>query len=114
MISYPRRRGSVPCVHACVCEGFRKSTCTNRSKEYNAVMTKKETVTERLRRAISESGSTRYAISKATGIPESTLSRFVAKGGGVSAGNLDRLCEHLGLRLVGERPAKKQTPKREG
>lgn len=77
-------------------------------------MAKKETVTERLRRAITESGSTRYAISKATGIPESTLSRFVAKGAGLSAGNLDRLCEHLGLKLVAEKPAKKRTTKREG
>ena len=71
-------------------------------------MAKKETVTERLRRAIHESDLTRYAISKATGIPESTLSRFVAKGAGLSTRNVDRLCDELGLKLVAEKPQKRK------
>ena len=58
------------------------------------------TVTEQLRRAVEQSGQTRYAISKATGIPASVLSRFVAGGRGLRSENIDRLCDYLGLVLV--------------
>lgn len=58
------------------------------------------TVTEQLRRAVEGCGQTRYAISKATGIPASVLSRFVASGRGLRSVNIDRLCAHLGLVLT--------------
>lgn len=58
-----------------------------------------ETVTDQLRRAVEECGQTRYAISKATGIPASVLSRFVAGGGGLRSENIDRLSAYLGLEL---------------
>jgi hypothetical protein len=58
------------------------------------------TVTDTLRRAVERSGQTRYAIGKATGIPASTLSRFVASGRGLQSGNLDKLCAYLGLVLT--------------
>ena len=58
------------------------------------------TVTDQLRRAVEESGQTRYAISKATGIPASVLSRFVAGGRGLRSENIDRLCDYLGLVLT--------------
>ncbi len=58
------------------------------------------TVSEQLRNAVKASGQTRYAIAKATGIPASVLSRFVASGAGLRSHNLDRLCAHLGLVLV--------------
>jgi hypothetical protein len=58
------------------------------------------TVSEQLRKAVEKSGQTRYAIAKATGIPASVLSRFVASGAGLRSQNLDRLCAHLGLVLV--------------
>lgn len=58
------------------------------------------TVTEELRRAVEGCGQTRYAISKATGIPASVLSRFVAEGRGLRSENIDRLCAYLGLVLT--------------
>lgn len=50
-------------------------------------------------------GQTRYAVSKATGIPESTLSRFVAGGKPLRGKNIDKLSEYLGLVLV-RKPSK--------
>ncbi|MDX2146875.1 MAG: helix-turn-helix transcriptional regulator [Planctomycetota bacterium] len=64
-----------------------------------------ETVTDQLRQAVEQCGQTRYAISKATGIPASVLSRFVASGRGLRSENFDKLCTHLGLVLT-EAPAK--------
>lgn len=64
------------------------------------------TVTDTLRRAVERCGQTRYAISKATGIPASVLSRFVAGGRGLRSGNIDRLCDYLGLVLT-KKPAKR-------
>lgn len=58
------------------------------------------TVTDQLRRAVEGCGQTRYAISKATGIPASVLSRFVASGRGLRSENIDRLCVYLGLVLT--------------
>lgn len=58
------------------------------------------TVTDQLRRAVQGCGQTRYAISKATGIPASVLSRFVAGGRGLRSENIDRLCTFLGLVLT--------------
>jgi hypothetical protein len=59
------------------------------------------TVTEQLRKAVETSGQSRYAISKATGVPESVLSRFVAGGGGLRSESIDVLCAYFGLRLCG-------------
>lgn len=56
-------------------------------------------VTEQLRKAVEQCGETRYAISKATGIPESVLSRFVAGGKGLRSENIDLLCAYLRLEL---------------
>jgi hypothetical protein len=64
------------------------------------------TVTETLRRAVEESGVSRYAIGKATGIPASTLSRFVASGAGLRSETLDSLCVYLGLELKFKKGAK--------
>lgn len=58
------------------------------------------TVTDQLRRAVEGCGQSRYAISKATGVPASVLSRFVAGGHGLRSGNIDRLCAYLGLVLT--------------
>ncbi len=60
----------------------------------------KATVTDQLRQAVEGCGQTRYAISKATGIPASVLSRFVADGRGLRSENIDRLCAYLGLVLT--------------
>lgn len=58
------------------------------------------TVTDTLRKAVEDCGETRYAIGKATGIPASVLSRFVASGRGLRSENLDKLCTYLQLVLV--------------
>jgi hypothetical protein len=58
------------------------------------------TVTDQLRRTVEGCGQTRYAISKATGIPASVLSRFVVSGRGLRSENIDRLCAYLGLELT--------------
>jgi predicted transcriptional regulator len=57
-------------------------------------------VTETLRAALKGCGQTRYAVSKATGIPESTLSRFVAGGKPLRGENIDVLANYLGLVLT--------------
>jgi predicted transcriptional regulator len=79
-------------------------------------MAKKEPFSERLRRDVRECGMTRYAISKQTGIPECTLSRFVVGGSGLSMHNLDLLIEFLELELVAKsrRKASKKRAKKGG
>lgn len=57
-------------------------------------------VTATLRTALERCGQTRYAVSKATGIPESTLSRFVAGGKPLRGENIDKLSDYLGLALT--------------
>jgi plasmid maintenance system antidote protein VapI len=63
-------------------------------------------VTQSLRQALEGCGESRYAVSKATGIPESTLSRFVAGGKPLRGENIDKLSNYLGLVLVPKRPGK--------
>ena len=56
-------------------------------------------ISDQLRRAIEQSGQSRYAIWKATGVAQSTLSRFMA-GEGLTLDVIDRLARHLGLNLT--------------
>lgn len=56
-----------------------------------------------MREAIDESGESRYAIAKATGIDESALAKFYNRHRGITTDTLDRLGEYLGLRIVAER-----------
>jgi hypothetical protein len=58
-----------------------------------------------LRRAIEDSGMTRYAISRRTGIAESILSRFVRRERGLSTDSVDALMDFLGLEA---RPRRKR------
>jgi transcriptional regulator with XRE-family HTH domain len=62
-------------------------------------------ISDQLRRAIVTSGESRYSIAQATGVNQSTLSRFI-HGGGLSSENLDLIAEHLGLEL---RPKRKRS-----
>ena len=57
------------------------------------------TVSETLRRELERCGRTRYAVSKATGIPESVLSRFI-HGQPLRGANFDKLADYLGLVLT--------------
>lgn len=60
---------------------------------------------DQIRAAVLAADETRYRISKATGIPEGNLSRFVHGHAGLSTDSLDRLCTYLGLRV--DAPKKK-------
>lgn len=65
-------------------------------------------VSEQLRTIIENCGESRYAISKATGISQQTLSRFVNGERGLPMSTLDRLGEHLDLELRVREPKKGQ------
>lgn len=58
-------------------------------------------VSDQLRDAVRKCGKTRYRISQETGIPQSTLSRFVNLGHGLTLDNVDLLCECIGVSLTG-------------
>ena len=54
-------------------------------------------------------GTTRYAISKATGIDQSTLSRFMSRERGLPMKTLDILADYLDLNItIGERRSKER------
>ena len=57
-------------------------------------------VSQQLRDAIDVSGLSRYRICKEIGLPESTMSHFMAGDCGLSLATVDRLGELLGLRIV--------------
>jgi transcriptional regulator with XRE-family HTH domain len=59
------------------------------------------TLSEQLRDAIQKAGVSRYEIAKATGVSQSTLSKFVlGTRPGISFAALDKLGEYLGLEIV--------------
>ena len=62
-----------------------------------------ELFTEQLRRAINESGMSRYALWKATGVAQSTLSKFMAGQRGLSLESIDKLVDVLGLTLTSQK-----------
>ena len=67
-------------------------------------------LTEQLRKAINDSGMTRYRISKETGISEASLSKFYLGQRGLSMEALDALGECLQLTIVlGRKPNTKGT-----
>ena len=73
-------------------------------------MTKKrqDPLTEQLRKAIDDSGLTRYRISKETGVSESTLSQFYNGNRGLSMEALNALGDCLQLTIhLGRKPEKK-------
>ena len=63
-------------------------------------MSRNTKLTEQLRRAIDRAPMTRYAICKAIGFSESSMSRFMAGKGGLSLDVLDRIADLLDLRIV--------------
>jgi transcriptional regulator with XRE-family HTH domain len=64
-----------------------------------------EPFSDQLRRAIRESGLTRYAISLRTGIDQATLSKFMKSERGLSLSAIDKLIDDLGLEI---RPRKRK------
>lgn len=71
----------------------------------------KQPFSDQLRAAVLNADVTRYRISKATGISESILSRFVRGDAGLSMEYVDRLADYLELRLVGPKRKPKTKPK---
>ncbi len=57
--------------------------------------------------AIEASGETRYAIAKAPGTSQTSLSRFVNGERGLSAEALEKLADHFGLEVVLRKKGKK-------
>lgn len=78
-------------------------------------MSKKKPVAEKfedqLRRLIDDTGLTRYAIAKETGITQAALSRFMAAKAGLSMPNLNLLAELLGWQVTAVRKPKISTEK---
>ena len=57
-------------------------------------------LSDEIRVAVDSSGMSRYAIAKALGVAESTMSRFMSGKGGLSMEYIDRLAALLGLHIV--------------
>ena len=56
-------------------------------------------LSEQIRDAVESCGQTRYAIAKATGIHQATLSRFISGERGLPMTTLDKLADYLNLNL---------------
>ena len=66
-------------------------------------MRKREpTLSQQIRHAIDDSGMSRYAICKAIGLSQSTMSRFMKGNGGLSMEMLDRIGAILKLKIVAD------------
>ncbi|HHH76271.1 MAG TPA: hypothetical protein ENL03_04535 [Phycisphaerae bacterium] len=60
-------------------------------------MAKQETITETLKIAVRDSGESLYAICKATGLNEDSLSRFMRGRQSLRLDLADKLATHLGI-----------------
>lgn len=63
---------------------------------------------DQIRAAIAASDITRYRICKTIGLPESSLSRFMAGRAGLSLETIDKLAELLGLSVLVRRRRRKR------
>ena len=68
-------------------------------------MSRKRSLTDQLRKIINECGISRYAICKATGTDQGTMSKFMAGKSGLSFRSLDGIGKLLDLSIVGARKA---------
>ena len=59
-----------------------------------------QTLSDQLRLAILKSSVSRYQIAKATGVSQSTLSKFVLRQRGISVEAMDAVAAYLNLQLV--------------
>ena len=66
----------------------------------------KPTMTDVLRAAIEESGFTQYRIAKDTGIPATSIMRFMRSETSLRLDKADVLADYLGLELVRKSKAK--------
>jgi transcriptional regulator with XRE-family HTH domain len=70
------------------------------------VAKKRERLRDQVRRAVDASGRSRYAICKALGLAEATMSRFMNGRGGLSMDSLDALADLLGLNITVGKPTR--------
>ncbi len=70
-----------------------------------------EPFSEQLRRAVADSGMSRYAIAKKINSSQTSLSRFMSCERGLTLAVIDRLCALLGLSITTRHRSK---PKRKG
>jgi len=68
-------------------------------------------LTSKLRRAITDSGLTRYAIGKVSGVDTAVIDRFVSGERDIRLETAGRIAEALGCKLVIDKPAKSDTSK---
>ena len=64
-----------------------------------ATITQHAAFRDQLRQAIRDSGQKQLGISRATGIDQATLSKFLSGSRGLSVNSIEKLVEHLGLEL---------------
>ena len=69
--------------------------------------TKRSTISDQLRRAIEESGLTRYEIWKRSGVDQGALSRFMNDKQSLTLDMVDKLADVLDLELVSNATEKK-------
>ena len=75
--------------------------------------TKRKTrFSDQLRRAVEQSGLSRYAICKRAGLDQSVLHRFMHGTSGLSVASIDTICEILKLRLTADDQPEPKTTKR--
>ncbi len=58
------------------------------------------TLDDQLRKAIDDSGQTRYRIAKGSGLDESALAKFYNGQRGLSPAAMSALCDYLGLEII--------------
>lgn len=61
---------------------------------------KRNKISEQVRRAVNESGLSRYRICKTGGIDQAAMSRFMSGKMEIKIGTLDALADVLGLEIV--------------
>ncbi|MCA9027821.1 MAG: helix-turn-helix domain-containing protein [Planctomycetaceae bacterium] len=62
-------------------------------------------LTDQIRKAVTDCGESRYRISQQTGISQSTLAKFIG-GAGLSMESLDLLAAYLELEVISRRKGK--------
>ena len=74
-----------------------------------AMAAKRVKLSAQIRQTVDESGMSRYAICKATGIHQAAMSRFMAGTVGLSMANLDALADLLEIDVTarGRKPRRK-------
>ena len=71
-------------------------------------MSKYISLTDQLRHAVLNCGKTQYRVAIETGLDKTTLFRFLNGERGISSEKMDILGEHLGLRIVADKPQSKK------